>query len=73
MNLKAGVTAVAFGVAAVFVSGSLPTQVFAAPASVLKTVDTDNDGTVDLNEAKAAAEMAESLSDSHLAEEALSE
>ena len=32
---------------------ALPAQ--AAPASVLRTLDTDRDGTVDLNEAKAAA------------------
>ena len=55
MKLKAGLSALAFGVAAVFVSGSLATQALAAPASVLKSVDTDNDGTVDLTEAKAAA------------------
>src|SRR5450631_3175934 len=55
MKLKATITAIAFGVATVFVSGSLATQALAAQPSVLKTLDTDNDGTVDLAEAKAAA------------------
>jgi len=49
---KAG-AAVAMAIAAAFVTGSLPSQALAA--SVLKAVDTDNDGTVDRNEARAAA------------------
>jgi len=55
MVSKARLSAMALGAAAVLMSGSLATQAFAAPASILKTLDTDNDGTVDLNEAKAAA------------------
>ncbi len=55
MKLKAKAIAIAFGATTMFASGSLATQALAAPASVLKSVDTDNDGTVDLAEAKAAA------------------
>jgi EF hand/EF-hand domain pair len=55
MNRKTGLPAIVFGVAAMFVCGPLASGASAAPVSVLKTVDTDNDGTVDLNEAKASA------------------
>ena len=50
MTFKAGFSALAFGVAAVFVSGSLATAAFAAPASILKSIDPDNDGTLDRKE-----------------------
>ncbi len=55
MNWKTGLSAFALGVAAMFVCGPFAGRASAAPVSVLKVVDTDNDGTVDLNEARTSA------------------
>jgi Ca2+-binding EF-hand superfamily protein len=56
MNWKTGVTALALGAAVVFATGSLATQAYAGPkSSMLKSLDTDNDGTVDMDEARVAA------------------
>jgi hypothetical protein len=55
MNWKTGVAAVALGVAVVFATAPLATQAFAGSKTVLKSVDTDNDGIVDMDEARVAA------------------
>ena len=54
MNRKTVTTIVILSVSALFGAAPLATSAVAAP-STLKTIDTDNDGTVDLNEARAAA------------------
>jgi hypothetical protein len=53
MNRKTVMTMVVLSAAVLF--GTAPLATALAAPSTLKTVDTDNDGTVDLNEAKAAA------------------
>ena len=55
MNWKTGLAAAALGVAAVFATAPLATQAFAGPKDVLKSVDSDNDGTIDMDEARIAA------------------
>jgi Ca2+-binding EF-hand superfamily protein len=55
MNWKTIITGIAaFGMVATFGAGPLATNAIAAP-SILKSIDTDNDATVDLNEARTAA------------------
>jgi Ca2+-binding EF-hand superfamily protein len=55
MNWKTGVAAAALSAVVVFATGPLATQAFAGSKNVLKSVDTDNDGTVDMDEARVAA------------------
>jgi hypothetical protein len=59
VNMKRIALAGVFGLAVVLGATSflLPQHVAAAPPGALKALDTDNDGTVDLAEAKAAAAM----------------
>ena len=54
MNRKAVTTMVILSGFALFGAGPLATSAVAAP-NTLKTIDTDNDATVDLNEARTAA------------------
>jgi Ca2+-binding EF-hand superfamily protein len=54
MHWKTATTMAVLSTALLFGTGPLVTSAFAAP-NVLKAIDTDNDATVDLNEAKAAA------------------
>jgi hypothetical protein len=55
MNWKIVITSMAaLGVVAAVGAGPLATNAFAAP-NLLKSIDTDNDATVDLNEASTAA------------------
>jgi len=54
MSWKTATTMAVLSAAVLFGSGPLVTSALAAP-NVLKAIDTDNDATVDLNEAKAAA------------------
>jgi Ca2+-binding EF-hand superfamily protein len=54
MNRKTMMTMAGLSAAVLFGAAPLATGAMAGP-NTLKTIDTDNDGTVDLNEAKAAA------------------
>jgi Ca2+-binding EF-hand superfamily protein len=54
MNRKTVTTMVVLSASVLFGTGPLATSAVAAP-NTLKTIDTDNDATVDLNEAKTAA------------------
>jgi Ca2+-binding EF-hand superfamily protein len=55
MNWKTAMAAAALSVAVVFATAPLATQAFAGSKDVLKSVDTDNNGTIDMDEARVAA------------------